>query len=65
VTVTPETSIEGGRSRQGQRVAASVTATDFADPEAELPRLEAQLARHLRERAVLGFDVTVSVTADA
>ena len=65
VTVTPETSIEGGRSRQGQRVAASVTATDFADPEAELPRLEAQLARHLRERAVLGFDVTVTVTADA
>jgi hypothetical protein len=45
-------------------VAASVTASDFADPEAELPRLEAQLARHLRERAVLGFDVTVTVTAD-
>lgn len=64
VTVTPETSIAGGRSRHGQRVAASVTASDFADPEAELPRLEAQLARHLRERAVLGFDVTVTVTAD-
>jgi hypothetical protein len=64
VSVTPVTSLEGGRARQGQLVSASVTAADFADPEAELPRLEAQLERHLRERAVLGFDVTVQVRAD-
>ena len=64
VSVTPVTSLECGRARQGQLVSASVPAADFADPEAELPRLEAQLERHLRERAVLGFDVTVQVRAD-
>jgi hypothetical protein len=64
VSVTPVTSLEGGRARQGQLVSASVPPADFADPEAELPRLEAQLERHLRERAVLGFDVTVQVRAD-
>ena len=65
VSVTPVTSLEGGRARQGQHVAVSVRPADFADPDAELPRLAAQLERHLRERAVLGFDLTVSVSADA
>ncbi len=64
VAVTPVTSVEGGRARQGQHVAVSVRPADFADPEAELPRLGAQLERHLRERAVLGFNLSVSVTAD-
>lgn len=64
VTVTPLTVVEGGEARQGQAVAVAVRAADFADPEAEIPRLEAQLARHLQRRAVLGFDVQVRVTAD-
>lgn len=65
VTVTPVTAVEGGQARQGQVVSATVSAVDFADPEAEFPRLESQLARHLQARAVLGFDISVKVTADA
>lgn len=64
VDVTPVTTIGGGRSRQGQAITASVSAADFADADAELPRLEAQLQRHLQERAVLGFEVAVTVVAD-
>jgi len=64
VSVTPITSLAGGQARQGQLVTASVTPGDFADPEAELPRLEAQLARHLQQRSVLGFDISVTVNAD-
>ena len=64
VRVRPITSVAAGRSRQGQSVTASVDPSDFADAEAELPRLEAQLTRHLQERAVLGFDVAVTVVAD-
>jgi hypothetical protein len=65
VRATPVTIIEGGQARQGQVVSATVSAADFADPEAEFPRLESQLARHLQSRAVLGFDISVKVTADA
>ncbi|MBA2628045.1 MAG: hypothetical protein H0U85_08530, partial [Gemmatimonadales bacterium] len=65
VTVTPVTAIAGGMARQGQMVRATVSASDFADSEAEIPRLEAQLARHLQERAVLGFDIDVRVVTGA
>jgi len=64
VTVAPLTSVDHGRARQGQTVVVTVRAGDFADPEAELPRLAAQLTRHLQDRAVLGFDVRVEVRAD-
>ncbi len=64
VRVEPVTALEGGSARHGQRVRATVAAADFADAEAELPRLSAQLTRHLQDRAVLGYDVQVSVTAD-
>ncbi len=64
VTVEPLTAVEGGRSRQGQLVTVTVAAGDFADPEAELPRLETQLAQHLQQRAVLGFDISVRVVGD-
>jgi hypothetical protein len=64
VDVLPLTTITAGRARQGQMITASVNAADFADAEAELPRLEAQLTRHLQERAVLGFDVSVAVVAN-
>lgn len=65
VSVVPVTSVGGGIARQGQIVTATVDTADFADAEAELPRLEAQLTRHLQERAVLGFDISVRVTSDA
>jgi hypothetical protein len=64
VTVAPVTTIAGGRARQGQAITATIRAGDFADAASERPRLEAQLARHLQARAVLGFDVTVTVTID-
>jgi hypothetical protein len=65
VRVVPVTSISGGSALQGQVISVTVNPGDFADPEAELPRLEAQLTRHLRERAVLGFDLHVEVRPDA
>jgi hypothetical protein len=64
VEVRPVTTVSGGRSRQGQVITASIRAGDFADAASERPRIEAQLARHLQARAVLGFDVTVAVTID-
>jgi hypothetical protein len=42
-------------------VTVHVRSSDFADPEAELPRLEDQLARHLQERAVIGHHIRVRV----
>ena len=64
VSVAPVTAVDRGHARQGQIVTATVRAGDFADPDAELPRLAGQLSRHLQERAVLGFDVRVEVRAD-
>lgn len=64
VSVTPVTTVSGGRSRQGQAITATIHAGDFADAAAERPRIEAQLTRHLQERAVLGFEVTVTVVID-
>jgi hypothetical protein len=63
--VVPVTVISGGSALQGQVVSVAVRPGDFADPEAELPRLEAQLTRHLRDRSVLGFDLRVEVRPDA
>jgi hypothetical protein len=65
VHVVPVTVISGGSALQGQVVSVAVRPGDFADPEAELPRLEAQLTRHLRDRSVLGFDLRVEVRPDA
>jgi hypothetical protein len=64
VDVKAVTTIAAGRARLGQAIAVSVRVDDFADAEAELPRLEAQLQRHLQDRAVLGFDVAVTVVLD-
>jgi hypothetical protein len=61
VRVIPITTVLGGHSRQVQSVQATIHAADFADAIAERPRIEAQLATHLRARAVLGFDVMVEV----
>lgn len=47
------------------RVTARVRRSDFADPEAELPRLRALLREHLQARAVLGHQVRVDVEVGA
>jgi hypothetical protein len=46
-----------------QRVTARLRPGDFADPEAELPRLRALLEEHLQERVALGQTVRVHVEA--
>ncbi|HEX2095268.1 MAG TPA: hypothetical protein VHG28_22925 [Longimicrobiaceae bacterium] len=50
----------GGVARV-ERVTARVRPRDFADPEAELPRLRALLEEHLRSRVALGHEVRVRV----
>lgn len=47
------------------RVTARVHRADFAEPETELPRLCALLEEHLQARAVLGYQVRVSVEVAA
>jgi hypothetical protein len=50
----------GGVARV-ERVTARVRPREFADPEAELPRLRALLEDHLKSRVVLGHEVRVLV----
>lgn len=64
VTVTPVTTVTEGRSQQGEVIRVTIARGDFADADGEAPRLEAQLRDHLQQRAVLGFDVRVTVQVD-
>ncbi len=61
IAVTPITSMNSGVSQHGQRVTATIRRSEFADADAEAPRLESELTRHLQQRAVLGFEVVVTV----
>jgi hypothetical protein len=61
VRVDAAAELQGGALRRVERVTAVVDPADFADPEAEVARLRAQLQRHLEERAVLGQEVRVEV----
>jgi hypothetical protein len=54
VFVEPAAELHDGALRRVERVAAAVDLADFADPEAEVIRLRAQLQRHLDERCILG-----------
>jgi hypothetical protein len=64
IAVAPISSMVSGYARHGQRVTATIRRSEFADADGEAPRLEAQLTHHLQQRAVLGFDVVVTVVID-
>ena len=51
--------------RQVDVVDVRVEPGDFADPEAELPRLGSLLELHLQQRVIMGRGVRVSVRSDA
>jgi hypothetical protein len=61
VEVSSATELTDQGLRLVEIVTAHVRPSDFADPEAELSRLEDQLARHLQERAVIGHHIRVRV----
>lgn len=61
VRVEPRAEAGPGGVARVQRVTASVRPSDFADPEAELPRLRALLEEHLQGRMAIGQTVRVQV----
>ena len=65
VEVASATELTGQGLRLAEVVSVHVRPSDFADPEADLSRLEDQLARHLQERAVIGHHIRVRVEATA
>lgn len=65
VEVASATELTGQGLRLAEVVTVHVRPSDFADPEADLSRLEDQLARHLQERAVIGHHIRVRVGVSA
>lgn len=61
VFVEPAAEPHDGALRPVQRVTAAVDPSDFADADAEVVRLRAQLERHLEERSILGQRVRVEI----